>query len=45
MKSNLEKFSERFFWILAAEEENNLRSKISTSKDGARKEYIIFFMI
>ena len=31
VKNNLEKFPDRFSWILTNEEDNNLRSKISTS--------------
>jgi len=41
VKNNFEKFPERFSWILTNEEEQNLRSKISTSnqknKSGGRR--------
>ena len=32
VKNNIEKFPERFSWVLTEEENNNLRSKILTSK-------------
>ena len=41
VKNNIEKFPERFSWVLTNEEEQNLRSKISTSnqtnKSGGRR--------
>ena len=45
VKNNPEKFPERFSWVLNSYEENNLRSKISTSniKRGGRRYGIRVF--
>jgi hypothetical protein len=45
VKNNSEKFPERFSWVLNSYEENNLRSKISTSniKRGGRRYGIRVF--
>ena len=46
VKNNIEKFPERFSWILTDNEENNLRSKFLTSSWGgsryARKGHTVF---
>ena len=46
VKNNIEKFPERFSWILTDEEYSNLRSKISTSSlnnySGRRYSYLKF---